>query len=65
MIYLPLFFMIALLLSLGLTRMMITLGPKMGLLDEPGERRIHKKPIPRAGGLAVWASLTITLIILY
>lgn len=64
MIYLPLFFVIALLLSLGLTRIMITLGPKMGLIDEPGERRIHKKPIPRAGGLAVWASLMITLIIL-
>lgn len=61
MIYLPLFFLIALLLSLGLTKLMISVGPKLGLIDEPGERRIHKKPIPRAGGIAVWAALMITV----
>ncbi|NNC89272.1 MAG: hypothetical protein HKN82_12500 [Akkermansiaceae bacterium] len=47
-------FVVALGLSLLLTRTMIRLGPRLGLLDTPGARRIHKTPIPRAGGLAVW-----------
>jgi UDP-N-acetylmuramyl pentapeptide phosphotransferase/UDP-N-acetylglucosamine-1-phosphate transferase len=41
-------------ISLVLTRLMISAGPRMGLMDTPGERRIHKAPIPRAGGIAVW-----------
>lgn len=43
-------------LSLFLTRAMIHLGPKLGLMDQPDERRVHLKPIPRAGGIAVWIS---------
>ena len=44
----------ALALSLGLTRLMIFLGPKLGLMDQPDARRVHATPIPRAGGVAVW-----------
>jgi len=55
------FFSLALALSLGMTRLMITLAPRLGLMDTPGERRIHSKVIPRAGGIAVWVSLIITL----
>ncbi|YCM42641.1 hypothetical protein V2O64_15115 [Verrucomicrobiaceae bacterium 227] len=43
-------------LSLALTRVMITLGPRLGLMDEPDERRVHETPIPRAGGIAIWLS---------
>ncbi len=43
---------------------MISLAPKLGLMDTPGERRIHTKAIPRAGGLAVWFSLIVTLFVL-
>lgn len=42
------------LLSLGLNRTMLALGPWLGLMDQPGERRIHSKAIPRAGGIAIW-----------
>ena len=48
--------LLALALSLGLTRLMLELAPRLGLMDEPGERRIHSKAIPRAGGIAVWLS---------
>lgn len=44
----------AILLSLVLTRLMLVLAPRLGLMDQPGERRIHYTPIPRAGGLAIW-----------
>ena len=46
----------ALVLSLILTSQLITLGPKLGLMDEPDERRVHQTPIPRAGGIAIWLS---------
>jgi len=52
---------VALGVSLGLTRGMLTLGPRLGLMDEPGERRIHSSAIPRAGGIAIW--LTFLLVI--
>jgi len=48
-----------LVLSLGLTRAMLALAPRLGLMDLPGERRIHSTPIPRAGGLAIWATFLI------
>ena len=54
-------FVISLALSIGLTRAMLTLAPRVGLIDQPGERRIHSTPIPRAGGIAVWLSFMITL----
>jgi len=41
-------------LSFGLCRAMVALGPALGLMDQPGERRVHAAPVPRAGGIAVW-----------
>ena len=46
----------ALVISLCLTSLLITLGPKLGLMDEPDDRRVHETPIPRAGGIAIWLS---------
>lgn len=45
-----------LLLSLALNRLMIRVAPALGLMDQPGERRVHESPVPRAGGIAVWLS---------
>ncbi len=47
---------VALLTSLSMTRLMIALAPRLGLIDQPGERRIHTELIPRAGGIAIWIS---------
>lgn len=38
---------------------MIHLAPKWGLIDRPDERRIHEGEVPRAGGLAVWATFLV------
>lgn len=51
---LTLAFLLSLAISLGLNRLMLGLAPKLGLMDEPGERRIHSTAIPRAGGIAIW-----------
>lgn len=37
-----------------LTWLMIRLAPRLGLIDHPGERRIHEVPMPRAGGIAIF-----------
>lgn len=52
-------FAAAFLFSSGVTRLMIFLGPKLGLMDEPDERRVHQVPIPRAGGIAIWISFLV------
>jgi UDP-N-acetylmuramyl pentapeptide phosphotransferase/UDP-N-acetylglucosamine-1-phosphate transferase len=41
--------------SLGLNFLMIHLGPRLGLMDQPGERRVHSTPVARAGGIAIWS----------
>ena len=46
--------LLALALSLGLNRVMMAVAPRLGLMDEPGKRRIHARAIPRAGGIAIW-----------
>jgi len=33
-------------------------APRWGLLDEPGPRKWHEKPVPTGGGLAVWLGVT-------
>jgi len=44
------------LLSLVLTPLVGKLAWVAGALDRPEERKVHKRPIPRWGGLAIWAA---------
>ena len=32
-------------------------GPGFGLVDHPGERKVHSKPMPTGGGLAIWLGI--------
>ena len=50
----------ALILSLILTPFARQLGLKK-FLDQPGERKIHKVPIPRSGGIAIFGSFIIVI----
>ncbi len=52
-------FALILVCSLAATALMIRLAPRIGMVDHPGERRIHKQVIPRAGGVAVFACLAV------
>jgi UDP-N-acetylmuramyl pentapeptide phosphotransferase/UDP-N-acetylglucosamine-1-phosphate transferase len=51
----------ALVISLGLNRVMLRIAPNLGLMDHPGERRIHSQAIPRAGGIAIWLAFLVTV----
>ena len=54
----------AALLAYTLTPPIRVLAYKIGAIDIPADaRRMHKKPIPRLGGLAIFASFTITAVI--
>src|SRR5579884_1470450 len=51
-------------LSLVLTPIARNLALRFGLVDRPdGRRKIHCRPVPRAGGLAVLASTIVVLLI--
>jgi UDP-GlcNAc:undecaprenyl-phosphate GlcNAc-1-phosphate transferase len=48
-----------LVLSWLLTALLIRWAPRLGLVDYPGERKVHTNPTPRAGGLAIFAALAV------
>ena len=47
-------FIIALVVAYILTPRVISLANKTGALDAPDARKVHSKPIPRIGGLAIY-----------
>ncbi|MGD9612931.1 MAG: hypothetical protein AB7V22_08510 [Kiritimatiellia bacterium] len=50
----PAVFLAGLLAALVLTPLWRRLAPGWGFLDRPGERKVHLRPVPRGGGLAVF-----------
>ena len=50
----------ALVLTIILTPFAMFLARKVGAIDYPGERRVHAKPIPRLGGVAMYLSFVAT-----
>ena len=37
------------------------LGPRWGLVDHPGHRKVHQAPMPTGGGLAIWLGVVLPL----
>jgi UDP-GlcNAc:undecaprenyl-phosphate GlcNAc-1-phosphate transferase len=56
-------FMIALGLSLLLTPLAGKLGSRFGAIDMPDDRKIHIAPMPRSGGIAIFLSFLLTIVI--
>jgi UDP-GlcNAc:undecaprenyl-phosphate/decaprenyl-phosphate GlcNAc-1-phosphate transferase len=55
-------FIIAFILAITLTPIVKWLGSKFGVLDNPNYRKIHDKPTPLTGGLAVFAAFALALL---
>ena len=53
-------FMSALMLTLILTPLVREMNRMLGMVDKPDPRRINKTPIPRGGGLALFAGVTVS-----
>jgi len=48
-------------MTYGLTRLMIWLAPRIGAVDHPSARRIHQRPVPKLGGLALFVAIGLSL----
>ena len=55
-------FVVALVVALVVTPLVILLANKTGAMDAPDARKVHKKPIPRIGGLAIYAGFMAAII---
>ena len=58
-------FMTGLAASLLLVPLVKKVAPALGMVDEPSERRIHKIPIPRCGGIAVFLATHLAAAVLF
>lgn len=56
-------FLIALFAALLLTPVVRKLALKIGILDSPGVRKIHLKPVPTLGGTAIYLAFLIAVLI--
>ncbi|MCX7933859.1 MAG: undecaprenyl/decaprenyl-phosphate alpha-N-acetylglucosaminyl 1-phosphate transferase [Planctomycetota bacterium] len=56
---------IGLLLALALTPLARRLALRYGLLDAPGERKIHSQPMPYGGGIAIYGAVMLAVAGLY
>ena len=55
-------FAVALIVSLVVMPFVILLAKKTGALDAPNARKVHKKPVPRIGGLGIYAGFMAAII---
>ena len=57
-------FLVSVLFSFLLTPLIRLVSVKVGAVDLPGERKIHQKPMPSAGGLAIFVSSILCILIM-
>ena len=58
-------FLIALSASLVLTVPVRELAIRVGMVDSPGPRKVHVTPIPLLGGLAIYAGVMLSILIVF
>jgi UDP-GlcNAc:undecaprenyl-phosphate/decaprenyl-phosphate GlcNAc-1-phosphate transferase len=58
-------FLIALSASMVLTVPVRALAIRVGMVDSPGPRKVHLKPIPLLGGLAIYAGVMLAILIAF
>ena len=56
-------FGIALLASLALTVPIRHLALRYGMVDQPGPRKVHVKPIPLLGGIAIYLGFVLAVLL--
>lgn len=55
-------FCVALVASLGLTVPVRRLALRVGMVDQPGPRKVHVKPVPLLGGIAIYLAFVIAIL---
>ncbi len=61
----PAVFLAGLLAALVVTPLWRRLAPRLGFLDRPGERKIHRQAVPRGGGLALFIGFHVACAIVF
>jgi UDP-GlcNAc:undecaprenyl-phosphate GlcNAc-1-phosphate transferase len=56
-------FLIAFIASAGLTLPVRQLALRVGMVDKPGPRKVHLKPIPLLGGLAIYCGFVLSVLV--
>ena len=56
-------FVIAAGIALLVTPGVIWFARKTGALDAPNQRKVHKKPIPRIGGIGIWLAFMLAIVV--
>jgi UDP-GlcNAc:undecaprenyl-phosphate GlcNAc-1-phosphate transferase len=54
----------ALVLAIGMTPFARWLAPRVGVMDQPAARKIHLRPVPRMGGVAIYLAVIVAAMIL-
>ena len=54
----------ALVLAIGVTPIARWLAPRMGIIDQPAARKIHLRPVPRMGGVAIYLAVIVAALAL-
>jgi UDP-GlcNAc:undecaprenyl-phosphate GlcNAc-1-phosphate transferase len=57
------FFLVSLGLSLSITPLIRLFAKKVNICDVPSKRKIHRKPVPLLGGVPIFVSLNLTLLL--
>ena len=65
MIYYFITFIISLFAAYLFTILAKNIAPSIGAIDKPSDIKIHNKPIPRLGGLAIYVAFLISMIFIY
>jgi UDP-GlcNAc:undecaprenyl-phosphate GlcNAc-1-phosphate transferase len=52
-------------LSWLLTVLLVRVAPRLGLVDRPGQRKVHTQPVPVGGGCAIYLTLVVTVVAAY
>ncbi len=56
-------FALAFAMALALSPLTVHLGRRLGILDVPGGRHKHRRPVPRTGGLALYLPFTVAVLV--
>jgi UDP-GlcNAc:undecaprenyl-phosphate GlcNAc-1-phosphate transferase len=59
-----LIFVGALVLAIGGTPLARRIAPYLGVMDQPSKRKMHIRPIPRMGGVAIFIAVMLALVLL-
>jgi UDP-GlcNAc:undecaprenyl-phosphate GlcNAc-1-phosphate transferase len=57
-------FAVGLIASMGLTVPVRQLALRVGMVDQPGPRKVHVQPMPLLGGLAIYLGVLIALLVI-